>query len=75
MKAIKAVIEHGQIVPETPSEMSNRHDAIAVVLDADPWEAIVEDARPRPELTKARQQTEADFLAGKTTPLDLDALL
>jgi hypothetical protein len=74
MKAIKAVIDHGQIVPETPLEMSGRHDAIVVVLDVDPWEAIIKDPRPRPELMKARQQAEADFLAGETTPLDPDAM-
>jgi hypothetical protein len=74
MQAIKAVIDSGKIIPEEPLTMTGRHDAIVVVLDVDPWEAILKDPRPRPELVKARQEAEADFLAGRTTPLDPDAM-
>ncbi len=74
MKAIKAVIDNGQIVPEEPLNMSGRHDAIVVVLDVDPWDAIINDPRPRPELVKAREEAMADFFAGRTTPLDPDTM-
>jgi hypothetical protein len=74
MKAIKAVIQDGQIVPEEPLEMTGRHDAIVVVLDVDPWDAIINDPRPRPELIEARKKAEADYLAGRTSPLDPDAM-
>jgi hypothetical protein len=74
MKAIRAVVENGQIVPEEPLDVSGRHDAIIVVLDVDPWEAILQDRRPRPELVKARQQAEADYREGRTTPLDPDTM-
>ncbi len=74
MKAIKAVIDNGQILPEEPLNLPGRHDAIVVVLDIDPWDAILEDSRLRPELTKAGQEAEADFLAGRTTPLDPDEM-
>jgi len=74
MKAIKAVIDNGQISFEEPLNVTGRHDAIVVVLDVDPWEAIVQDASPRPELTKARREAEEDFLQGRTTVLDPDAM-
>lgn len=74
MKAIKAVIDHGRIMPESPLDLSGRHDAIVVVLDADPWEDALQDPRVRSELIRARQQAEADYFAEKTTPLDPDAM-
>jgi hypothetical protein len=72
MKAIKAVVDNGQIVPEEPLNLSGRHDAIVVVLDVDPWDAILEDSRPRPELTKASEEALREHLQGQTTPLDPD---
>ncbi|MEN6452322.1 MAG: hypothetical protein ABFC96_17665 [Thermoguttaceae bacterium] len=74
MKAVKAVIQNGEILPDEPLAMTGRHDAIVVVLDADPWEDILRDPRPRPELLKARQVAQSDYLAGKTTPIDPDAM-
>jgi hypothetical protein len=74
MKAIKAVIDNGQIVPDEPLEMAGRYEAIVVVLDADPWDGILKDPRPRPELVKARQAAEQAFLQGRTRPLDPDAM-
>jgi hypothetical protein len=61
MKALKAVIDQGRITLQEPLNITGRHDAIVVVLDLDPWEAIVQDPRPRPELTNAREQAKADF--------------
>jgi hypothetical protein len=72
MKAIRAVVENGQIVPEEPSDLSGRHDAIVVVFDTDPWDAILQDPRPRPELTKAGEEALQEHLQGLTTPLDPD---
>jgi hypothetical protein len=74
MKAIKAVIDNGQIVPEEPLDVSGRHDAIVVVLDVDPWDAILQDPRPRPELVKAGEEALQEYLQGKTTPLDPDTM-
>lgn len=74
MKAIKAVIDNGQIMPEEPLDMGGRHDAIVVVLDVDPWDAILQDPRPRPELVKAGEEALQDYLQGKTTPLDPDTM-
>ena len=74
MKAIKAVIDNGQITPEEPFDMGGRHDAIVVVLDVDPWDAILQDPRPRPELVKAGEEALQDYLQGRTTPLDPDKM-
>ena len=74
MKAIKAVVENGQIVPEQPLDLFGRHDAIVVVLDADPWDAILQDASPRPELARAGEEALQEHLQGLTTPLDPDTM-
>jgi hypothetical protein len=74
MKAIKVVVDHGQIIPNEPLEVLGPCEAILVLSDPDPWDAILQDPRPRPELIKARQQAEADFLQGRTTPLDPDTM-
>ena len=66
MRAIKAVIDNGQIVPAKPLEMVGRYDAVVVVLDARPWAGILNDPRPRPELAKAAREAEEDFLHGRT---------
>ena len=68
MKAVKAVIDNGQIVPEEPLELTGRYDAIVVVLDVDPWDAILNDPRPRPELVKARQEAEAEYSPRQNHP-------
>jgi hypothetical protein len=74
MKAIKAVIDNGQIVPIEPLDAAGRHDAIVVVLDVDPWQAILSDPRPRPELDKLAEEARQEYLQGKTTPIDPDAM-
>ncbi len=38
----------------------------------DPWDEIIQDPRPRPELDKAAQEALEDYLQGRTTPLDPD---
>ncbi len=69
MKAIKVLINDGQIVPEEPLG-SGRHEAILVMLDPDPWEQIINDPRPRPALDRAAEEAMEDYHAGRTTPLD-----
>jgi len=72
MQAVKAVIEDGKVILDEPLDQKGRFDAVVVVLDADPWEALIRDPRPRPELIKAREEAHREFLEGKTTPLDPD---
>ncbi len=74
MKAIKAVIDNGKIVPEEPFDPVGRHDAIVVVLDVDPWTAILNDSRPRPQLDELADEAHQEYLRGKTTPIDPDAM-
>jgi hypothetical protein len=74
MKAIKAVIENGQIMPDEPLPIPGRYEAIVVVLDDDPWDAILNDPRPRPELAKLAEEAHQDHLHGRTTPLDPDTM-
>jgi hypothetical protein len=74
VRAIKAVIDNGQIVPEEPLDATGRHDAIVIVLDVDPWHAILSDPRSRPELDKLAEEAHQDYLQGKTTPIDPDAM-
>ena len=63
MKAIKAVINHGQIVPEEPFDVNGSYDAIVVVLDVDPGRHPT-DPRPRPELDRLAGRHQ-EYLQGK----------
>jgi hypothetical protein len=74
VRAIKAVIDNGQIVPEEPLDATGRHNAIVIVLDVDPWQAILSDPRPRPELDKLADEAHREYLQGKATPLDPDMM-
>jgi hypothetical protein len=74
MQAIKAVVEDGNIVVNTPLPLRGRYEAVLVLLDPDPWDSLIEDSRPRPELAKASQAALDEFLSGKTTPLNPDAM-
>jgi len=75
MKAIRVVVDNGQITPDEPLDICGRCEAILVMPDPDPWDVLIHDPRPRPELVKARQEAERDFLEGRTTPLDPDTML
>jgi hypothetical protein len=74
MQAIKAVVQDGSIVVDDPLPLKGRYEAVLVLLDPDPWEPLLADARPRPELAKASQAALEEFLSGKTTPLNPDAM-
>jgi hypothetical protein len=74
MQAIKVTVQDGNVILNDPLPLHGRYEAVLVLLDADPWDAIVNDSRPRPELEKAGQAALEQFLAGKTTPLKSDNL-
>ncbi len=74
MQAIKATIQDGQITLDQPIDIKGRVEAIVVLLDPDPWQALINDPRPRPALTGASQEALNEFLAGETTPLDFEVL-
>jgi hypothetical protein len=75
MQAIKAIIRDGNVTLAQPMEIKGPVEAIVVVLDPDPWDAIVRDPRPRPGLSKASQEALDEFLSGQTTPLEPEALM
>ncbi len=75
MQALKAVIENGNVTLDEPLESKGRFEAVLVILDVDPWDALIHDPRPRPGLVKAGQEAIKEFEEGKTTPLDPDKML
>jgi len=74
MHAVKAIVEDGSVTLQEPLNIEGRVEAILVILDPEPWDAIDRDARPRPALAKASRQALDEFLHGQTAPLDPDAM-
>lgn len=74
MRALKAVVEDGNVILERPLDVKGRYEAILVVLDPDPWDSLMRDPRPRPELIRAREEAHQEFVEGKTTPMDPDQM-
>jgi hypothetical protein len=74
MKAIKVVVDNGRITPNEPLDIGGRFEAILVLPDPDPWDAVTRDPRPRPELANASQEALEEYLQGRTTVLDPDKM-
>ena len=74
MRAVKATIIDGNVSLDQPVDIKGPVEAIVVVLDPDPWEALIRDPRPRPALVQASNEALAEFLAGQATPLHPDDL-
>ncbi|MGD0898528.1 MAG: hypothetical protein ABR915_11875 [Thermoguttaceae bacterium] len=74
MQAVKAIVEDGNVTLQEPLSVKGRVEAILVVLDAEPWDALIRDSRPRPELTGASREALEEFLSGQATPLNPDAM-
>ena len=74
MKAVRATVEDGNVTLQEPLNVKGRVEAILVVLDAEPWDALLRDARPRPALAEASREALDEFLSGQATPLDPDAM-
>jgi hypothetical protein len=74
MQAIKATVQDGLVILDERVDLKGRHDAVVVLLDPDPWESLVQDPRPRPELIKARQAAMQEYADGNTTPLAPDKM-
>ena len=74
MHAVKATIRDGNVTLEQPVDIKGPVEAIVIVLDPDPWQALINDPRPRLALSKASNEALEEFLSGHTTPLDLENL-
>jgi len=74
MHAVKATIKDGNVTLEQPVDIKGPVEAIVIVLDPDPWSALITDPRPRPGLSKASNEALEEFLSGQTLPLEPDNL-
>ncbi len=74
MQAVKATIKDGKVMLEQPVDIEGPVEAIVVVLDPDPWQALIHDPRPRRALSKASNEALEEFLSGQTGTLDPDNL-
>ena len=74
MHAVKATIKDGNVTLERPVDIKGPVEAIVVVLDPDPWQALINDPRPRPALSKASNEALEEFLSGQAAPLDAEDL-
>jgi hypothetical protein len=71
VKAIKAQFEGGQIKLSEPAPDAGPVEVLVVFPEPadDPWEAILGDPVPRPELLKAAAEIRAEIAAGQSRPL------
>ncbi len=76
MKAIKAIYQNGKVkLSEKPSEPGPMEVVVVFPEPSDdPWDAIVNDPRPRPALAQRIEQVRHARAKGKTKPLDLNQL-
>jgi len=76
MTAIKAIYKDGQIHFSETVPASGPVEVMVVFPEPsdDPWERILQDPRPRPNLTKLVQEVDEQIAQGKAVPLDLDQL-
>jgi hypothetical protein len=74
MQAIKATVQDGLVILNERVDLKGRHDAVLVLLDPDPWDSLIQDPRPRPELEKTRKEALQEYAAGNATPLDPDKM-
>jgi hypothetical protein len=76
MKAIKAIYQNGRVkLSEKPAEPGPMEVVVVFPVPSDdPWDAILNDPRPRPALARRIQQVRKEIAKGKTKPLDLEQL-
>ena len=76
MIAVKAIYQDGTLKFEEAAPITGPVEVMVVFPDPeeDPWQPILEDARPRPALDKFLQECLEEIAQGKSEPLDLDLL-
>jgi hypothetical protein len=76
MKAVKAIYEKGKIkLAEQPAEQGPMEVLVVFPEPADdPWEAVLNDPTPRPELAKWVKEVKKEIARGKAKPLNLNDL-
>jgi hypothetical protein len=61
MYAIHAVIQDGNVVLEKPLQTRGRFEAVLLVLDTKPWEAVIYDPDACPEPARASREAYEEF--------------
>jgi hypothetical protein len=80
MRAIRAIIDNGQVTLLEPAELPGRHEALIVVGDAEmlpgdqEWARILRDGERRPAFDDFLREADAEIASGATEPLDPDRL-
>jgi hypothetical protein len=76
MKAIKAIYQNGKVKLSEKPEDPGPVEVVVVFPEPsdDPWEAILNDPRPRPALAERIRQVREEIAKGKTKPMDYDRL-
>jgi hypothetical protein len=76
MKAVKGVYEKGKIkLAEKPDEPGPVEVLVVFPASADdPWEAILNEATPRPAFEQWVREVIEEIAQGQATPLDLQQL-
>jgi hypothetical protein len=69
LKAIKAIYEKGKVkLFEKPVEQSLSEDV------DDPWQAVLNEKRPRPAFQKFVDQCQMEIKRGNSRPLNVDSM-
>ncbi|MBU4400814.1 MAG: hypothetical protein KKE86_15980 [Planctomycetes bacterium] len=68
----KPMVNPNRNMENTNAAKSFSPATVAGADEPDPWDKIIQDPSPRPELDKAAQEALEDYLQGRTTPLDPD---
>lgn len=76
MKAVKAKYENGSIKFAEPPPAGGPTDVLVVFPEPadEPWQKILDDTSPRPELSRWIAEVEAEIAAGSAKPLDQSQL-
>jgi hypothetical protein len=61
MRAIHAVIQDGNLVLDRPLDARGRFEAVVVVLEPKPWEAVIYDPDACPEPARASREAFEEF--------------
>lgn len=75
MKAVRAKYENGQVVlAEAPPVSTGPVEVLVVFPEEDPWQAILDDSTPRPELARWVAEVKHEVKSGRASALSTDSL-
>jgi hypothetical protein len=74
MRAIRAVIEGGNMILEVPLQAEGRVGAVLLLLDAQPWDAVAYDPDACPEPARASRESVEEFADIDPSALNVDSI-